>query len=113
VPDVGVGLSRSRLPGVLHVRRRAGGETFTPSGGAHRRDLRKWLQEHGVLPWRRAYVPLLFAGERVAAVADLAVAAEFAARSDEPSWRVEWTGRAPVTVADVVASKWPVHLPIR
>ena len=30
---------------------------------AHHRPLRKWLQEHDVLPWRRENLPLLYAGE--------------------------------------------------
>jgi hypothetical protein len=75
--------------------------------------LRKWLQEHDVLPWRREQLPLLCVGDELAAVADLGVAAAFAARSDEPSWRVEWAGRGAVTTGDVLASKWPAHPPIR
>lgn len=109
----GDGLSRARLPAQLTVRRRVGGESFVPAGGAHRRDLRKWLQERDVLPWRRGELPLLFAGDRLVAVADLGVAADFAARSDEPSWRIEWSGRGDVTLGDVFASKWPLHPAIR
>jgi hypothetical protein len=75
--------------------------------------LRKWLQERDVLPWRRGELPLLFAGDRLVAVADLGVAADFAARSDEPSWRIEWTGRGDVTIGDVFASKWPLRPAIR
>ena len=112
VPGVGVGLSRARLPGQVDVRQRTGGEEFVPAGGAHRRPLRKWLQEHDVLPWRRPDLPLLFAGDRLIAVADLAVAAEFAARADEPSWRIVWQPREAVTESDVLASKWPACPPI-
>lgn len=113
LPAVGVGLSRERLPARLDVRQRTGGEVFLPAGGAHHRPLRKWLQEHDVLPWRRENLPLLFAGDRLIAVADLGVAAGFAARSDEPSWRVAWNRRGAVTEADVLSSKWPAHPPIR
>jgi tRNA(Ile)-lysidine synthase len=109
----GDGLSRARLPERLSVRRRVGGESFMPAGGAHRRDLRKWLQERDVLPWRRGELPLLFAGDRLLAVADLGVATDFAARSDEPSWRIEWAGRGDVTLGDVFASKWPLRPAIR
>ena len=52
-----------------------------------------------MLPWRRENLPLLFAGDRLIAVADLGVAAEFAARSGEPSWRIAWNGRGTVTEA--------------
>jgi tRNA(Ile)-lysidine synthase len=113
LPGVGVGLSRERLPGQIDVRCRTGGEAFLPAGGSHHRPLRKWLQEHDVLPWRRDDLPLLFAGDRLVAVADLGVAAEFAARSDEPSWRIAWNERGAVTAADVLSSKWPAHPPIR
>jgi hypothetical protein len=75
--------------------------------------LRKWLQEHDVLPWRRENLPLFFAGDRLIAVADLGVAAEFAARSGEPSWRIAWNRSGAVTVAEVLSSKWPAHPPIR
>ncbi len=113
VPDVGVGFSRARLPAEVAVRQRSGGEVFVPAGGSQRRPLRKWLQEHAVLPWRREQLPLLCVGDELAAVADLGVAEAFAARSDEPSWRVEWAGRGAVTTGDVLASKWPVHPAIR
>jgi len=113
LPDVGTGLSRERLPARLDVRSRTGGEAFLPAGGAHHRPLRKWLQEHDVLPWRRQDLPLLFAGDCLIAVADLGVAAPFAARSGEPSWRIVWNRRGAVTEADVLASKWPAHPPIR
>ena len=113
LPDVGVGISRERLPGRVDVRSRTGGEAFLPAGGAHHRPLRKWLQEHDVLPWRRESLPLFFAGDRLIAVADLGVAAEFAARSAEPSWRIAWNERGAVTEADVLSSQWPAHPPIR
>ena len=112
-PATGEGLSRARVPDRLTVRQRVGGESFVPAGGAQRRDLRKWLQERDVLPWRRGELPLLFAGDRLLAVADLGVAAGFAARSDEPSWRIEWAGRGDVTLGDVFASKWPLRPAIR
>jgi len=112
-PDVGAGLSRERLPARIDVRRRTGGEAFLPAGSAHHRPLRKWLQEHDVLPWRRENLPLLFAGDRLIAVADLGVAAEFAARAGEPSWRITWNRRGALTEADVLSSKWPAHPPIR
>ncbi len=113
LPGVGVGLSRERLPGRIDVRCRTGGEAFRPAGGAHHRPLRKWLQEHDVLPWRRDNLPLFFAGDCLIAVADLGVAAEFAAGSAEPSWRIAWSERGAVTEADVLSSKWPAHPPIR
>jgi tRNA(Ile)-lysidine synthase len=108
---LGVGLSQERLPAQLSVRQREGGETFRPAGAAHRRELRKWLQEHDVLPWRRADLPLLFDTRRrtLIAVADLAYADGFAARPGEPSWRISWHDRGALTESDVVGSNWREH----
>ena len=113
VADLGHGVARDRLPTTLVVKRRAGGESFVPAGGSHRRPLRKWLQEQGVLPWRRAQLPVLWDdGGRLVAVADLGCAAGFAAGPGEPSWRIAWHGRGFVTTADAEAFKWPEHPPI-
>jgi tRNA(Ile)-lysidine synthase len=113
VADTGVGLSRARLPARLEVVARASGESFHASGAAHRRPLRKWLQEHGVLPWRRASLPLLAAEGEIAAIADLSCAESFAARPGEPSWRVVWHGRPALTEADVLSFNWHGDPPIR
>lgn len=113
VADRGCGVARDRLPATLVVKRRAGGETFVPAGGSHRRPLRKWLQEHGVLPWRRAQLPFLWdEGGRLVAVADLGCAAGYAAAPGEPSWRIAWHGRGFVTTEDAQAFKWPEYPPI-
>ena len=43
----------------LSVVFRAGGERCKPVGRAHSRPLKKWLQELHVVPWMRAYLPIL------------------------------------------------------
>ena len=114
VADVGRGLSQARLPSRLVVARRTGGEHFVPAGGQHRRPLRKWLQEHDVLPWRREQLPLLLdhAGH-VVAIADLAYDAAYVALPHEPSWRVAWHGRGVVTESDAFCCRWPAAPSIR
>jgi tRNA(Ile)-lysidine synthase len=106
VADLGVGLSRSRLPATLRVETRSSGESFIPAGAAHRRALRKWFQERDVLPWRRSEVPLIFADHHLVAVGDLGTGAEYAALPDEPSWRVVWHGRGIVTESDALRFNW-------
>jgi tRNA(Ile)-lysidine synthase len=106
VPGHGVGLSRARLPATLRVVRRAGGERFIPAGSAHRRPLRKWLQERDVLPWRRNELPLIFAGHLLVAIGDLGYAAEYAALKEEPSFRLVWHGRGAVTETDALRFSW-------
>lgn len=99
----GAGLSRARLPAELQVRARTGGARFTPEGGAHRRPLRKWMQERGILPWLRPFVPLVVAGDEVVAIGDLAHGAAFAAGPDEPSWRIAWHDRPTLTEAEATS----------
>src|SRR5690606_31283435 len=73
------------------VRFRRGGERFKPAGAAHHRTLKAWLREQGIVPWMRARIPLLYRGEQLVAVADLAIDdAACRARPDEPRWRVRW-----------------------
>lgn len=48
-----------------------------PQGRAHSQSLKKVLQEYQVEPWLRDRVPLLFHGDRLAAVGDLWVEADY------------------------------------
>jgi tRNA(Ile)-lysidine synthase len=84
------GIDRSVASKGLEVRYRRGGEEIALPGHAHRHKLKNLLQDEGVVPWMRERVPLLYAGERLAAVADLWVAAEFAARD---GYAVYWLDR--------------------
>jgi tRNA(Ile)-lysidine synthase len=99
--DTGQGrleLQRRGLPGIdqkiaeqgLHVRYRQGGEEITPVGQAHRRKLKKLLQEEAIVPWMRDRLPLLFAGDQLVAVADLWVDAEFVSAD---GYSVRWFNR--------------------
>ncbi len=96
VPATGDGLSQARCAAGITVRFRAGGERIRPQGQAHERQLRTLFQEAGVVPWMRSRVPLLFVGERLAAVADLWVASEFAAAGGEDGLRVVWDEHPPL-----------------
>ena len=100
VAATGEGLSRARLPGHLEVVPRPAGASFRPAGHSQRRELRKWLQDRGVLPWRRASLPCLLSGGEVVAVADLACGGALAAAPGEPSWRVVWHDRPALTEAE-------------
>jgi tRNA(Ile)-lysidine synthase len=100
---MGVGLSRARLAGELEVAPRPAGGAFRPAGHAHHRELRKWLQEHGVLPWRRAALPVIQSGGEIVAIGDLGYGGALAAAPGEPSWRVVWHGRPTLTEAEARA----------
>ncbi|GMW05458.1 MAG: tRNA lysidine(34) synthetase TilS [Gammaproteobacteria bacterium] len=92
----GQGLSAARAGASLHVRFRCGGEMLRPVGSAHARELRKLLQERGVVPWMRARMPLLYSGEQLVAVAHLWVAADFVASGAERALRVRWDEHPPL-----------------
>ncbi len=65
------GLDAARLPAVLTVRRRRGGESLKAQRRARTQTLQHLCQSHGVLPWMRDALPLLFAGESLVAIGDL------------------------------------------
>lgn len=114
VPACGMGLRRAGLPATLRVGPRLGGEVFRATGGIHRRPLRKWLQERGILPWRRSQVPLVSIDGELAAIGDFAYGGPHAAGPGEPSWLVAWRGRAPLTEDEAfalaeVAGKGPLR----
>lgn len=79
----------------LDVVFRAGGERFRPRGSRHRKSLKRWFQEAGIVPWMRGAVPLLFHEERLVAVADICLADDLPQSSDDaPFWRPVWSGHA-------------------
>jgi tRNA(Ile)-lysidine synthase len=96
----GRGLKLSALPSRVQVCTRRGGERLRLPHRAHRRDLKKLLQEANVLPWWRDRLPLLYAGETLIAIADLWVEASFAASQDEEGVRIVWEGRPALTAVE-------------
>jgi tRNA(Ile)-lysidine synthase len=84
----GPGISASRLPQQLVVRFRRGGEKIRLPGRKHRHTLRNLFQKMGVLPWWRDRLPLIYVGDELLAVGDLAWSADFAAAEGEPALRV-------------------------
>jgi tRNA(Ile)-lysidine synthase len=82
------------------VTTRAGGERLRLPGRPTR-PLKKLLQEAEVPPWRRTRLPLVWVNGTLAAVADLWVAAEFAADPGVPGLRLEWQDLADTQAAEV------------
>jgi tRNA(Ile)-lysidine synthase len=89
-PGAPQGLAADIVERGLTVRMRRGGEEIRLKGQAHTKKLKKLLQETGVVPWMRDRLPLVFAGERLVAVADLWLAADAAS---EPGAAVRWDER--------------------
>lgn len=101
------GIDLERLPSPLHVGPRAPGAWFQPAGSSHRRELRKWLQERGVLPWRRIDLPVVTVQGEIVAVAPLGWAARFAAAPGGAAWSVEWIGRPVLTEEEALRAPLP------
>jgi tRNA(Ile)-lysidine synthase len=81
---VGAGLAEGACRGAeVMVRWRQGGERCRVRG--HTRLLKHLLQEAGIPPWRRERLPLVYVGDRLAAVAGLWVCEPFAAGPGEPT----------------------------
>jgi tRNA(Ile)-lysidine synthase len=96
VPADGYGIPDRWARQGLRVAARAGGERFRPRGHRHHKALKQWFQEQGIVPWMRARVPLIYADNRLVAIADLELADELPhSDADAPFWRPDWTGHAP------------------
>jgi tRNA(Ile)-lysidine synthase len=89
-PHEGAGIDPLLVAKGLQLKFRTGGEKIRPYGRKETRPLKKLLQEQGVVPWMRQYVPLLYTGETLAAVADLWIAADCAR---DGGFRVCWEGK--------------------
>lgn len=71
----------------LRVRLRRGGERC--AAGGHHRTLKALCQERGIPPWLRPRIPLVYAGERLVAVAGVAACGPPPAPG-EPGLRLYW-----------------------
>jgi tRNA(Ile)-lysidine synthase len=89
-PTTAILLNASTIPAVLTVRFREGGEQLQLSGESIHRELKKLLQDAAVLPWWRGRLPLIYAGEKLVAVAGFWVNAEFAAVDGHPEVALLW-----------------------
>lgn len=85
----GYGLSRERVgQSQVIVGLRRGGEVCRLPGRAHHHKLKKLLQEAGVPPWERNRLPLVYINGDLAAIGERWVCEPYAARSDEPGWKL-------------------------
>jgi len=78
---------------LVEVRFRTGGECIRLANRKHTHELKKLFQEHGVLPWYRDRIPLLYIENKLAAVAGLWIDKEFFADKGVESWQMIWTGK--------------------
>ena len=84
------GLAESSVSDGVVIRFRRGGERIQEANQRYHKSLKKMFQAHGVVPWMRQHVPLLYVGDQLLAVGDRWIAADAAARIDEPGYQVIW-----------------------
>jgi tRNA(Ile)-lysidine synthase len=65
------GFDAKRLPEVISVRRRRGGEMLKVNERARTQSVQHLCQRMGVLPWMRDALPMLYAGDVLIAIGDL------------------------------------------
>ena len=88
----GGGLCAARA-GAATIRFRSGGESLRPHPDRPRKRLKDLCQENGIVPWMRDRLPLVYVGERLAAVGDLWIDVEFAVPAGRPALKPVWTDR--------------------
>jgi len=84
----GEGLSRARVGKKIEIRARQGGEMCQLPGRQHRTRVKTLLQQYGISPWERGITPFLYIDDRLAAIGDRWFCEPYAAREDEPSWKL-------------------------
>ncbi len=82
----GVGLDKKLLDESLRICFRKGGEKFHPAGRRHSQSLKKLLQEAGVPPWERDFIPLVYFGDELIAVAGFWVSKGYAVGDGTSGW---------------------------
>jgi len=95
-PVSGDGIATEFCTEPLQVRFRLGGERLRISRKGRTRELKKLLQEKGVVPWMRQHIPLLYSGDKLLAVGDLWVNADYAAHAEAAALALRWEGHAPI-----------------
>jgi tRNA(Ile)-lysidine synthase len=91
------GLDARRLPEVLSVRRRHGGETLRTAARARTHTVQHLCQSIGVLPWLRDALPMIYAGDRLIAVGDLWQDARSSVATDLLGLGCVWEDAPPLT----------------
>ncbi|MCB1857108.1 MAG: tRNA lysidine(34) synthetase TilS [Gammaproteobacteria bacterium] len=76
----------------IDVRFRHKGESLRVAGRNNSRSFKKLFQEHGVPPWLRDRIPLVYLDGKLAAIADLCTLEPFAAVHGTPGVVIRWQG---------------------
>jgi tRNA(Ile)-lysidine synthase len=87
----GSGIAAAKFDGaVVTLRSRIGGERIRLASNRPRRSVKKLLQDAKLSQWQRLALPLIWCGDRLAAIPGIGIDLAFQAADGEPSWRVFW-----------------------
>ena len=75
----------------LYVKGRTGGDRCKPFGRNKSQKLKKLFQEYEIPLWQRDRLPLIYVGEKLAAVGDLWVCEEFHTQPNKQGISINWT----------------------
>ncbi len=87
---VGRGLRPELVHQGIQVRPRRGGETCKIQGDNHTRTLKTIYQRHGIPPWERHTIPLLYIQNKLAAIGELAVSRQAGVQPTQTGLSVSW-----------------------
>lgn len=76
--------------GAVQIKYRQGGEKIALPNRTGRHSLKKLFQEAGIAPWLRARVPVIYMGDKIAAIADFWVSKDFYGTVGEPCIKLTW-----------------------
>ncbi|WP_348635714.1 tRNA lysidine(34) synthetase TilS [Cupriavidus sp. AcVe19-1a] len=93
--DDSFGVPEAVLRQPLRLAPRAGGERLVLRPGGPARALKQACQEAGIPAWRRAWLPLLWAGDTLVLAAGLGMHRRWPDDAAAPRWRVEWHAQVP------------------
>ena len=88
IDTVGGGLQNKLRDENLMITFRQGGESFHPYGRQHSQSLKKLLQEVGVPPWERDFIPLVYFNEELISVVGLWISKHYVTAEKEAGWRI-------------------------
>ena len=75
----------------IYVKGRTGGERCKPFGRNKSQKLKKLFQEYEIPQWQRDRLPLIYIGQKLAAVGDLWVCEEFHTKPNKHGISIHWT----------------------
>tara|TARA_B100000131_G_C18084995_1_gene599740 strand:- start:330 stop:1718 length:1389 start_codon:yes stop_codon:yes gene_type:complete len=87
----GEGIDKIYLDQQIYIKGRVGGERCKPFGRHKSQKLKKLFQEYEIPVWQRNRLPLIYIGEKLAAVGDLWVCDEFHTKPNKQGISINWT----------------------